>query len=291
MIRGNRPHQSGFTIIELIIVLTVSMALMSSAVLLFRGKIPRTQFQSAVNDFNTKLGDIANQVTAGNYPTQENFGCTAGGNISTDSADIKTQGTNEGCIFIGQVVQLGDNNGVSGACPNGGGENCDVINIYTVYGNTAHGTGIADSLDHANPKVAESVARSSYTLGYGTHIKKVSAPGILGTIGGIAYLQTFGSSMNLNSDPTGASVVDVVPLVGTNVGQTDFTSALNTVAPNPIVINASTYANPKDGIVICLKSGATDDYAVITIGKGGATALNPPVILTKSEGESDTRCV
>lgn len=288
MIRGIRPHQSGFTIIELIIVLTISIALMSSALLLFQGRVPKTQFQGTVNDFNVKLSDIATQVTAGNYPTQENFSCTAVGGISTSLPDAKVQGTNQDCIFIGQALHFGASAGSDGSCPIGGGESCDVINIYTVYGKREKGGGgIATSLADASPKIHKTVAKTDYTLGYGTHIKKVSSNGI--SIGGIAYLQSFGSRVAaIGEDPTGSSTVDVVPLLATHIGDSedDFMYKLN----NP-PSSLSSAPNPQKGIVVCLKSGVTNDYAIIEIGKGGATTLTAPLILTKDQGDIDSRCV
>lgn len=243
MIRGSRPHQGGYTIIEVIIVLTVTSLLLASAILLFRSRIPRTQFSNAVVEFDTKLRDTMGQVVSGYYP----------------SSNVPDLGTNEDSIFLGRVIQFGPN--VDGCSP--GSDKCDEINSYTVSGRRVVGIPpndtVVTTLADANPKVV-SGSDDTMTLGYGLHVTKVLIGGTSTNLAGLGFIQTFGS-VGVGGLPSGTPQVQLLPIVG-DLGEqpASFTDATfgGRLQANP--------PNPSQGIVICLKSGTTDQVASITLG-------------------------
>jgi hypothetical protein len=85
-------------------------------------------------------------------------------------------------------------------------------------------------------------------------------------------LQSFGGSKVTGSDiPTGAPQVGIVPLlntVGLGVDEGTFTgSAVGSVTPPRS--GFFTAANPKEGITVCLRSGGSDQYALLRIAVDG----------------------
>lgn len=282
MIRGIRPQQSGYTIVELIIVLTISIGMLASALVLFQTRLPRTQFATSVREFNTQLGDGLNQVASGYYPNFDNVQCTGAGGISQVAGGAGQGGTNAKCIFVGQAFQIGARNGQGGSCsqasPN---EYCNTMNSYTVYGsrtNIIAGGGLAKDIKEAGASLSPTVGKTSYTIGYGTWVYKVVAisGGAKTPVGGFAAMQSFGGSV-VNGNAAGAGQVNIVPLTTTGVGQTDadFIAKSNGSGGAGGIFSA---ANPDGGIQICLKSGGTKQFAVITIGKTGTTAIGDPQI-------------
>lgn len=291
MIRRLR-NTGGFTIVEVIVVLTITIALLASSLALFTNRVPRTQFSSAVNDLAVRIDDATSQVVTGYYPSGENFDCTGATLDDSTPGDFRARGQDEDCIYLGQAIQFGARNGSGGVCPESRPApdvDCDRIVFYSVFGSREKsGGGAATSLAESRPKIAIDLAQASYVTGYGLHVTKVTYDG--GDVGGVALLQTFGSSVNDSGEPEGSPQVQLVPLDGTTVGQEttiDLTSF-------PGFLNASVtdgfYSTPKPqtGVTICLASASTEQFATITIGRNGTLATTdkeifegtPPAICT-----------
>lgn len=105
---GKKPH--GFTIVEVMIFLVVTGAMLVYGVAFLRGRQHRVQFDQAVRETEAELRTIINEVASGYYPNKENFTCTSltnsGPNPPTLAVGANTQGTNTGCVFLGKVVQF-----------------------------------------------------------------------------------------------------------------------------------------------------------------------------------------
>ncbi len=277
MIRGIRPQQSGFTIIEVIIFLSISMALVAGTVVLFNTRIPRSQFSQGVNDLASKLSSSANDVANGFYPSTSNFTCT-NGTISSGSTE---QGKNAGCLFLGKAIQFAPNPSCT-TIP--GGDKCDAINVYTIYGRRVSISGAsATSLAEASPNIG-GIPPEKYTTNFGLYITNVFEDGNKAKpVGGIAYLQSFGAGKTGGSgDPLGASQLEVAPLPTTRIAYSPSTFA------SAAGLGGALNTNPNNGILVCLKSGVTKQFAVITIGSGRQPSAVTPEIL--SETEWNTRC-
>jgi type II secretory pathway pseudopilin PulG len=105
-----RRNSDGFTIIEVMIFLTISVAVFATAVLTINSQNRRTAFAQAARDVELQLQDVFNDVENGFYPSSNNFSCSySGDNPNITGADPKQQGTNEACIFVGKAVQFGRN--------------------------------------------------------------------------------------------------------------------------------------------------------------------------------------
>ncbi len=266
MIRDLRRHVGGFTILETIIVLTVTVALLGSALLVFQGRVPRVQFESAVNEMSTQIQDVANQVASGNYPYTGNFKCSAASGTPELGLGNDDQGTNEDCVFIGQAIQFGV------SCT-AGNDDCDDLHLYTVVGLRATPSGIVMNLDAAKPQISHEFASTSQTLSYGMSVSKVLFTDGAGTheIGGVGFFQTFGRTVSGPDQLNGASQVEVVPLKASGFGQAEaqFASILNSM---PVSSNEGFYTtpNPASGITICLRSGGSNQWGTITLARNGA---------------------
>ncbi|MEI7758803.1 MAG: hypothetical protein WCJ05_01330 [bacterium] len=105
----------GFTIIEVMIVLASTGALLIIAMTVIGGQVASTNFQTGTRSFATQLQNIANQVTSGQYSVS-NINCStspAGPVKITISSGANNQGGN-GCVFAGKNIYI-DKYGSSGS--------------------------------------------------------------------------------------------------------------------------------------------------------------------------------
>lgn len=270
MKRGLRQKSGGFTILETIIVLTVTIALLGSTLALFQQRIPRTQFTKAVNELSVRLTDVANQVTVGNYPGASDTICSVSSGVPTLNTGGSGMGTNQDCIFLGQAIGFGPN-----GCTGVGGE-CDKAKVFTIFGlrqvvDVSGVTKVATKLSEAAPTTDINKATQEYDNGYGLSVKKIFVG--INTYSGIAYVQSFGSGINASGDAEGSQQVSIIPVNTTTLGLDfdDFAGKINS--------GNLTNVNPVSGITICLKSGTTNQYAVLVLGaNGNATDIQQRIL-------------
>lgn len=296
MIRNIREQVSGFTIIEVIIVLTITVALLSSALLLFNSRVPRSQFETSVNELVNQLTDSFNQVATGNYPTSENFNCSVSGGglpVISPSGTTVEQGTLQDCLYVGQAIQFGEN-GSPYDCPNGGdSDNCDTLNFFTVVGRRTDPSSddIASSIDTSTPIISEDLF-ARYTTGYGMFFKDARVRGVSGpsgSIGGIAFTLSFGTKVSGSGNPSGAPQVQLVPLSDTSIGMPISGAGAGFVeqVSYPTGRSINTTPNPTDGVDLCLESPFTGQYAIITIGADGIpTSISKRIYGNSTEGQA-----
>ncbi len=272
-----RPSpQGGYTIIEVIIFLTVSSALMASAIYLFQGRIPRTQFTNSVNEFESKIQDITGNVVNGYYPT-------AAGE-ATCGATLKEQGKNEDCIFLGRMIQFAPGiDGCNTSTPDN--EKCDKIMVYTVYGNRLFNLKPAYTLAQSLPTLATSggAEASTINLGYGNHITKVlyKSGASQVSVSGVAFLQTFGTLVNASNAASGSQQVQMLVADGPIGLSTNPSVPSGFVAESTLKLRNGSTVTPATGIVVCMKSGS-NQFATLTIGDNNGPLSTKAEILTAS---------
>lgn len=261
MIRNLRRNVGGFTILETIIVLTVMSALLASALLLFQQRIPKTQFQKSLNELVSQMTDISNQVATGYYPNTNKAKCSNG---TIDLNQVAEQGQNASCLFLGQAVKFG--------CD----AECDKLKVYTIFGKRLNSvSGIAaSSLSDANAQISSNFGTQEYTNGYGLSVEKVKVGST--DYGGVAYVQSFGSSLASGDQLNGASQVGIAPISG----------SVNSPSIGP---NLSSLSVTNEGILLCVKSGTTDQYAFVILGANGNAMSVEKQIVDKSIW--DTKCI
>src|ERR1700733_12358913 len=97
----------GFTIVEVLIVLAITGALFIAAAIMISGQQDRAGFNQGIQQLQSQIQQVMNDVSTGYFPGNANFSCSAGsGGPVTLTAGASGQGANAGCIFAGKVLQF-----------------------------------------------------------------------------------------------------------------------------------------------------------------------------------------
>jgi len=193
-----KTAKSGYTIVEVLIVLAISTSLLFAAIAVFKGQQGETQFTQAVQDFNSKIINYANQVSAGTFPDSGNYSCTPHDSTSNPPTFDTTGGGlggRQGCIFLGRAMQA-----VQGSSN---------INIYTVVGNQLDNNGnSANSITDSQPTAAtisspsfQFILADTYSIPYNAAVQSVKAYNAGGTLlAGDWYMSGFYTSLDASAD-------------------------------------------------------------------------------------------
>jgi type II secretory pathway pseudopilin PulG len=103
-----KKNGGGFTILETMIVMTVSATMLASAIILFSGQQRKTQFSQSLRDAESKIQDVLNDVATGYFPNAGSISCSAnGGNEpSINTLGASEQGSNYECVFMGKALWI-----------------------------------------------------------------------------------------------------------------------------------------------------------------------------------------
>lgn len=259
---GHRKAEAGFTVIETLIVLAVSSALLISAFALVGGRQAKTAFMTSINSVQEEIQQAINETTSGYHGLD--FQCTA----SVGQVTHLTQGagTPDGsCLFIGNVLQFGT--GTSGL-------SLSQMGFYPLVGAVTSNTGAANmSILATNPVAVYpyssgnwSTANSNLpiTLDDGDTFASVTYGG--SNTGAVAFLagdQT-GSFANANTDGQTPNFQQLWPYAvsGSTINQpvqTIANSITTARGSNLVPIPATT------PVVICVASGSSNQLGRITI--------------------------
>ncbi len=256
-------NTQGFTIVETLIFLGVSAVIMVSVLSLVGGSQNKAQFQQSVYDTSQQINDVIENVANGYYNNTGSIKCEP--NLAKDAPSISTStedlGTNEGCIFIGRVLQFAT----------AGKE--DNMTVYDLVGLRQKDGDEVKTLGEANPKLIAKGTTNPYNnfpstaetriLKGGLSAKSMKYQTMLGTedtIGGLAIMSNLaktGSGGGLESASQQISVY-AIKMSQLMQNSNDFVD----IANNP------TYFDDlgSNGITLCMDSGSTDQSVIITIG-------------------------
>ena len=107
-VASSKKVAGGFTIVEVMVVLAVSGAMLFTAAALIDGRQAKTEFTTGIDDEQQQLQEIIGEAASGYYPNGHDFKCTSPGNQPVSFlSGSQQQGTNAGCIFLGKLVQFG----------------------------------------------------------------------------------------------------------------------------------------------------------------------------------------
>lgn len=252
---------AGFTIVEVMIFLAVSGALLTAGVLLFSGSARRNQFSLAARDFDAKIQDIINDTSTGFFDKlQDNLGrsyrCVGGDGSPPELVLDATaeQGTNKDCIFIGKAVLLK---------PSG---QATMIEVIPVIGNRRVGGRDVTTYAEASPTTAFSQAQginlaTPYEIRWNASVKSASP-----SFGGGFYgsLARFGSASTTLPE-AGAQHVEYYQhpfLTSGNDTQLNLQACIEILA----CFGTSPAVTPWS---ICLQSADERQFAVLSIGGSG----------------------
>jgi type II secretory pathway pseudopilin PulG len=281
MTQGGYREASGFTITETLIVLAVTGVLFVSAMVLINGRQNRTQFQTAINSLQQQLQQTINETVNGYYPQNTAFTCVRGPSTPpalTTALSNDRQGQNAGCIFLGKVLQFG----VQSSDP-------QTYAIIPVVGNRMDTTGATEASTlygstGAFPEAAAATvgapnntltgADTSAVLQQGMTVGKMWYNGDpankTGTVGFISTLPAIGGT----GVASGSQHLNLYTVAVTDLGQNTAqiaTAMYPTAGSQPLV--------PVSSVSICVASGTTKQWGLITIGQSGTQAANLSVTL------------
>jgi type II secretory pathway pseudopilin PulG len=244
-----RRTRGGYTILEVIIVLTVSSMLFAASIVGFNQQNRRTQFTDSVNNFAQNIQDVLNDVETGFYPSNNSFSCTAlAAGFPIPSPTAAQQGTNESCIFVGKAIQFAP--GPSSPT------NKANIDIYTIIGRrlVENSTKPVSSINDAKPIGLDNLVDRK-TLSAGVEIISVKQAVSGQAYSGIAMVSTSGTGGGIN---TGLNARASLASIAGNINNTKGTFLNNIRA-----INSSNVDQARDGIYICVKEGGTGGRSAI----------------------------
>jgi hypothetical protein len=164
---GKNPF--GFTIIEVMIVLASTGALLLIAFSIINGEVKSTAKINSIKSFQIGLQNFANSVTSGRYTFADDTMCTDNGNGSGPSIQIShtpsTQGASDNCQFLGKLMALPSNT-----------SNDQSLDIFPVAGtqctNSAQPCVYPTDLASSNPRVVNVPSDiSSLQLGTNLYIR------------------------------------------------------------------------------------------------------------------------
>lgn len=267
-------RQDGYTIIEVIIFLTISSVLLLSVLQLFNGRIQGTQFSQSVQALDSKIRTTANEASTGTFGGSQPFSCTvsATGDITTNPLQPGEQGTRTNCIFAGKLVNFG---------PAGGGCNspvatsqCQSTDIYTVVGRRVGSsdgkvsTGLIGATG-AKPRIVQTPnLTETYGLGYGTHVtgvyKNTTPRGQQYSAVGFfqSYNSNYDAAGNLSSGSQGVEV-------WTATSNNPLISPISLAEAATMVKDENLAPLPSEGVIVCVMSGNNNRRASITLSNAG----------------------
>ncbi|HSX34130.1 MAG TPA: type II secretion system protein [Candidatus Saccharimonadales bacterium] len=275
--RPLQKRERGFTIVEVLIVLGISGALFVAAAILISGKQNQASFNQAIQQMQSQVQQVVNEVANGYFPSNANFQCTAnaGGPVVLSSVGANAQGANAGCVFAGKVLQFK----VAGTDP-------EKYNVFTLAGAQKDSTGKeVTTLSASVPKVIAPYVgaasgfpdiTSSTVLQNGLTVAATGSPaggmwysngGGDIAIGAVAFVPSFASYTGSTIDSTSQQVsVIAINSTSTNTDAKTAATAINSNVAGGVV-------NPSGGVSVCFASGGTDQSGLLTIG-GGAHPLS-----------------
>jgi type II secretory pathway component PulJ len=137
----------GYTIIEVMIFLAISVALMASAMNLIKGKQAETEFSQKARDAQSKLQSWINNVSTGFTgadPSQDHCKISGLPEVVTNTSDpAPVGGYTPECVYLGEAIQLVDS-----------GSNNNTIYAYSVFGTRLNGGVEPKNLKTSNPEAA-----------------------------------------------------------------------------------------------------------------------------------------
>jgi len=275
----------GYTILEVMIVITVSAFMFIVVAIAFGGQQQQVQFTQAVRDFDSKLIDIMNDVSTGYYNKSNNIGCSilspADPNerpsLDGNSVTPDTQGSSDECVFIGKAIQFVPDS-----------ESTSTIYVYNIIGRRNNSFGIVSSLEEARPvAVAPEDDFTVDSLGlldqvaiinldWGLQVTDIqdSTPTDFGVIG---FFTTFSKSLGVGANQINVSNNQSVRfggIPGTTLGQVtdEAVRIINSITDNSAdSAPATTFVTLSDlstssPITICLKSADGNKRAALALG-------------------------
>lgn len=278
-----RLSGNGFTIVESLMVLVVSGALLASVTVLITGQQGKAQFKSAMTDVTSKLQQTINEASTGYYPSGTPFSCQQSGATFfgyTVTAGATEQGANEDCIYIGRAMMFG-------VMPKGDPETYLTHTIVGRKQNSTTGREVTSFTEAGAQAVAGQGGGISVDLSeengllFGLKLKWMRQTGgaAFWPASGIAFVMNPGNASYGGGGggqlQSGAQQVTVVPILSGNFSETGRTKS-GGVTDIWVTLDGWTLLGLNGREVrMCFESGTTEQSGLVKIGSsGGSSAID-----------------
>jgi len=234
----------GFTIVEVLIFLAVSSALMVSAFTLISGSQNKASFTQSINDVQQQIDSVINNVANGYYSAGETQKqCVLIGGIPNFTGNPVVRGSSADCIFLGRFIAFTDGS--------------DEYTVYNVAGARQIAGSDVKTMAEAKPTIIPDTEQK-YTLKNGLTFNS-NGNNAFGFFNGLG--ESSGVSDQLNSGYQQASFYG-------------FKSSAIQPLPTLFASQFDLGKNQFSGYKLCFDSGTTNQSGVITIGGSGRTATS-----------------
>ena len=242
-----RRREGGYTIVEVLIVLTVSSALFSMVAFSFSGKQAKNESTQSARDLESLIQSTVNNVFNANYPSGLRCQLTGLGGSPVVSVDATVKpGSTRGCIFIGKIISFRQRS----------------AQVASVIGRQFQGSTTADI-----ENIAQSMARvvtvagvETYSYPYSMTVSKVETAGVTPTqFGSLAFIYELGGAASSNNPLSGSRTVNVYRAGGTVATP----QSLGSVTQDSFVLAS-------EGVRICLVAGNGEVNELLVGGNNNA---------------------
>lgn len=258
--------------------LAVSSLIFIGAVVAIGGRQAQVQFTQGVNDLESTLQDIINDVATGFFPHNNNFRCNAPTVAAlpiTFSSEDDQQGSSDNCVFLGKALQF-EPAGQPGT-----------VKVITIAGKRTVDGALVSNLAQARPQAVvgpppEADTVETLIIKNGIIVTDISVGSGVNPYGGrgtLAFLSNFSSAPG--EPGTSATRFTPIPLTSLNTDTSLAVVSINATA------DGNSIFNPPSGFIICLRERGGSRRAAITIGGGGAG----PVTSVDFDNYNRTICV
>lgn len=174
---------NGFTVIEVMIVMTITAVMFVIAILAFQGQEPKVRFSQGVRDIEARIKQYITEVHNGINLDSLKYNCTINASKRPKLSQPTLpslpngQGKNYDCIFLGKAFQVFPNT-----------TDRDKIGVITVLGRRLNDSGVTvNSITEANPEpmfASDLDLTETYTNSYGIFIKSSQVNGSVANVAG-----------------------------------------------------------------------------------------------------------
>ncbi len=269
-----KRHSAGYTILEVIIFLSISAALFGAIYPTLSGRQQSAQFSQSVRDLDSKIQDVINDVSTGYFPGSQ-VGCTVSGESDSPvltSSPLSAQGTQKDCVFLGKVIHFNGNN-----------TDDPTMNIFTVVGRRQKDNVAVTKLTDAKPVTVAPTnfdgsrpdLTETYPIKWGFKVNKVVYLDVAETNASTG--DAFAEVTKLSDSNQSSKQVDLVPIISTVVDEN------NDIVAGKIDSNGSGWnnLNPTKGMLICIQNPRGDDRSAAILVGGRAGIGKTEVIFDK----------
>jgi type II secretory pathway pseudopilin PulG len=228
----NRRQSAGYTILEVLLVLTISAMLFFSVITLLGGKQAKTAATQAVRDLETQIQNVASEVSSG-------FGPSTGQGVGT--------------IFLGKVMNFRDDDGF-------------ILNVVGRQFRTGSTTDVAN-LAEARPTSIPAGA-IFFEYNYGLEVLSIERLSDGSSVGSIGFLTQLGGASGSTSPVTGGKAVLLYGLPGSAPNTRDPGSVSGQIANVP---NTQLFEIP-EGVRICVDTGVNSRASITVGAGGSQTS-------------------